>query len=171
MNKKEDLEQSIEVQKMLIEIHRGEIQRYQAVIDNIGAELVKLDKPKLRHGEKIVRKDFVSDDYQYKNIGATRIVLYNKKGELCAYDCNGKSQLILAGAEKCYKGTGETIFDDLKRNSEDLERASIDGFVMEICGDRVVIGGRRFLITQAIEFHQKLGQLIATAQREAKKND
>ncbi len=61
------------------------------------------------------------------------------------------------------------IFDDLKRNSEDLTRASIDGFVMEVVSNRIVIGGQRFLYSQAQEFHQKLGQLISTAKREQAK--
>ena len=51
------------------------------------------------------------------------------------------------------------------RDSEDLTRTEIDGFVLECINDRVVIGGRRFLIYQAKKFHQELGQIIATAKR------
>ena len=57
------------------------------------------------------------------------------------------------------------IFSDLARNAEDLTRTSVEGFVLETISERINIGGRRFFIDQAIDFHQKLGQLIATAKR------
>jgi len=84
-------------------------------------------------------------------------------------------KMFSAGRLSCEIIGGETqnhpnpvfgnIFDLLKEWRENLERTSIDGFVLEICGDRIVIGGRRFLLGQAEEFWHKLGQLIMTLKR------
>ena len=58
-----------------------------------------------------------------------------------------------------------------KRNSEDLQEFSVDGVDTNIfagirLGGRINIAGKHLLYDEAVEFHQKLGQLLATALRE-----
>ncbi len=75
------------------------------------------------------------------------------------------------------------IFDDLKRNAEDLrefdranQKCGYNKFKVKLCGKAVDFftssdGYNCFEINDAVDLHQKLGQLIATAKRDqAKKN-
>ena len=115
------------------------------------AELVEKPKlPKLRHGDFGCFRD-----------GTPRICIIDSiydEERRCGKSCDIEYYTILGN-----------IFDLLKEWSEDSDRANIDGFVLEICGNRIVIGGRRFLIDQATEFWHKLGQMIATLKRKENK--
>lgn len=71
------------------------------------------------------------------------------------------------------------IFDDLKRNAVDLEEFAVEyeggfkfnGSLSESEGIHLLIhtGSSCYTLKKGIEIHQKLGQLIATAKRKAKK--
>ena len=93
-----------------------------------------LAEPEMRHGEKVVRID--------KN--EPRIVLYNDVGNLVIFDERGTEQFSRLDTN-LYRGSGETIFDDMKRNSEDLEEFKTFG--------------------RGCKGSQGIGQLIATQKR------
>ena len=145
-------------------ILKESINDHQAAIDKAKKELANLDKPKLRHGEKMTWG-------QYQD----RILLYNKQSELVGYDSSGvQSAYPLPGT---YKGTGETIFDDLRRNSEDLKEFEVKGcfkFKGTVTDDDEIwlyinTGSSVYNLDQVTEIHQKLGQIIAFAKRKALK--
>lgn len=78
------------------------------------------------------------------------------------------------------------IFDDLERNSKDLEEFEVewpggykfsaklldDNCGHEYCGAKIKIesGSSCYTFKKIVEIHQKLGQLIATAKRKAEKD-
>ena len=115
-------------------------------IERLREQLAEAEEPKIRHG-----------DFGYFKDRTPRICImdsiYDKEGR-CGKSCDTEYYSIIGN-----------IFDLLKQWSEDLDRTDIDGFVLEICGDRIVIGGRRFFIKQAEEFWNKLGSMIATLKR------
>ena len=138
MNEKQILEQSIA--------------DHQKAIDKAKSELSALDKPKLRHG-----------DYGlHGNSGDNWIKLEDEIRWIGHENYLGHSGIPESNFVDNKVGN---LIDDLKAMSEPLDRTSVDGFVMEVINDRVIIGGRRFLVDQAVEFRQKLGQLITTAKR------
>ena len=132
-------------------------------------KLAALDKPELRHG-----------DYGINSLGCGSIVIGNGIGAVdhredgISYNL-GKSQngKYLRVGDSCLGN----IFDDLKRNSEDLMEYYVHHparFLIRLEKDKI-----NFLmystevdisIKQATELHQKLGQLIATAKRKANAN-
>ena len=147
----------------------------QKLIDEgktLADKLAALDKPQLRHG-----------DY------GTAIA---SSGRLMLKDIGG--QWFTAGKECCVSPGNDSfgpatilgnIFDDLKRNAEDLWEFEVDlykddedGFAAEYneSDDNRVIGigdkGEDFwyyTIDQATDIHQKLGQVIAFAKRKQAK--
>ncbi len=144
-------------------------------IKSLEQQLAELDKPKLRHG-----------DYgYYKDGGAGRLIV-----GMDVLDCRGKRM----GARQfngLYNITGN-VWDDLKRNAEPLEEFTIKAN-RHHGGDEITVrpwtlcGGSTHDITfrcsttgpnhpaneyawsleEVEDFHQKLGQLIATAKRRA----
>jgi len=119
------------------------------------SKLAEAEKPKRRHGDFGLEED---GETSYPRLitnpaSVTGLTVSNKYGEIPP----GNKITTIFG----------NIFDIMKDWGEDLEdgRANIDGFVIEICGDRIVIGGRRFLIDQAEEFWHRLGQIIAMKKR------
>ena len=145
-----------EQKEELITILKKEVEGLQKIVDKL-QKTDSEDKPQLRHG-----------DYGYLPDGSpspARLFTKNDSGEIIYHYRSKEGDCPAWGIDK-YIILGN-IFDDLKRNSEDLERAVIDGFVMEIIGDRICIGGRRFLPHQATEFYQKLGRLLNTARKKA----
>jgi len=143
------------------------INDHQDAIDEAKKELAELDKSKLGHGEKVVRIDSNKD----------RIVLYNNRGELVIFAEDGTEQYPVPNTN-LYRGSGETIFDDIKRNSEELtgfkvhtncySKGNIEMETVEK-GINFKINSpsdsKSFTLDETIKFHQQLGQLIATAKR------
>jgi len=136
------------------------------------ADLAKLAEPKLRHW-----------DYGYDEDGDPCLMTgVQDSDELKAIDA-----IALAPDGAYYKvrevkGNLEDIFCDLERNSKDLyyfEAADYQrgtSFKIEILNKRLLLwtttgsrqarlGCRDITLDEAIEIHQKLGQLIATQQR------
>ncbi len=134
-------------------------------------ELAEIDEPKLRHG-----------DYGIDERGENLLIVKSEYGESplsfnmnadhCGVICNGKH------STRDFTKLGN-IFDDLKRNSEDLEAtgdiynkdhnahacANInpDGTIYMWADNR-----SSYELDVAIKFHQKLEQLICTAKRKQK---
>jgi hypothetical protein len=135
-----------------------QIKDHQQAIDKAKTELDALDKPQ-REG-----------DYGYSENNHPRINFRN--GGL--FNSDGKIYSPMS-ADQIIKPTGN-IFDDLARNSKDLEEFQVNadnvmsGFKAKIDSDgRIDMGGTRdtwhFLPSQAQEVHDNLGQLLATARR------
>ncbi len=151
------------------EIAEKMIKDGKAMISEAEAKLVELDKPESRHGSKVFYRSSCSK--------SPRIVLFDSMGVLSTFDENGvKCQNMTSS----YIALDEpTIFDDLKRNSEDLtefEIKSLNGLcnIVEMAidndGDIKTIWDCDYLEQeQAVDFHQKLGQLISTARRRKEK--
>lgn len=121
------------------EILEKSIKEHQAAIDKANKELAKLDNA------------------------------------IDAIDDNGS----LLGDIATIKTKLGNIFDDLKRNSEDLREFEVipsgcdrHGFAAKLGCSCILMGEIGdpwfFCIDEAIEVHQKLGQLIATAKRKQK---
>lgn len=142
---------------------------------NLKQEFGKEEKPELRHG-----------DYGYDKNGIGRLVIDNQ----------GSGRRRTAVKNGLWENLGDewpaneatvlgNIFDDLKRNAEDLEefcRKDLDTncvggnpFVVKIEGSSISFRLPKnycaFGFTEAQEIHRKLGQLIATAQRQQAKRD
>ncbi len=138
-------------------ILKQSIAEHQAAIDRASKELANLDKPELRQG-----------DYGYMQ-GVPRLFSFDYRGELrTAISKTDKHPFDISPLLE-YTILGN-IFDDLKRNSEDLIEFYVDGkfaniFAGRILGGRINIAGKHLLFDEAVDFHQKLGQLIATAKR------
>ena len=135
-------------QKCLITLH-------QESIAIAKAKLTELDKLKLRHGDYNIRRYLmVKAD---KNL---RLFWCDNNGV-----CHGDNDITPDG----------NIFDDLERNSEDLEKFKVDALCFSFKGilSTSSASSRINMCTQgawmnmeiAEEIHQKLGQLIATAKR------
>ncbi len=126
------------------------------------AKLAELDEPELRHGDYGVGKD---------KSGRPRFRLMIRNDVY-----NGESTKNPTNRDPNKDVWLGNIFDDLKRNAEDLKEFEVDNlrvvldkqrgdamvFFKSICSDRT------FTINEATEIHQKLGQLIATAKRKQK---
>ncbi len=162
-----------------IEQNQADRQRLIDEGNKLNAELANLDKPKLRHG-----------DYGYGEAKWPRLTLKADSDKMFSAGNN------CCEAEKDEYQNHPTIilgniFDDLKRNSEDLEefevkskrtsgkfRAKLQS--VDKYGATQPLGATPELIMwletecghvsieEAAEIHQKLGQLIATAKRRAK---
>lgn len=154
MNKQE-IEKEINLCKTIIDFADAELMKIvrESARENLvklQAQLAEAEKPKHRHGDFGVNED-----------GNERIVLFQngenggRRDDYGQLGVHSDTDITIFG----------NIFDLMKDWGEDLERANIDGFVLEICGDRIVIGGRRFFIDQAEKFWHKLGQMIATLKR------
>ncbi len=148
------------------------VKKEAEIKDKYDKEKCKKCEPKLRHG-----------DYGYDSQG--RRCLRLQVG-------NSNSGFTVASSEFVYGNDAGiafvpkvilgNIFDDLKRNSENLGRTQInfeDGkdIFMDIAYKNKVWlhfsntktgGGGHLSMETATEFHQKLGQLIATAKRKQK---
>lgn len=161
MNEREILQESIGS-------HQNAIDKAQAEL----AELDKPDKPKLRHG-----------DYGYDKSGKFTLVCKEAEGVLRAGREEGFLECM--PIENLDSHLPETIlgniFDDLKRNSEDLKKFTVYGdndpednavFKAEYDGTHIWLAsttdGAYFEVADIVRIHQKLGQLIATARRKAK---
>lgn len=122
--------------------------------------LRKTEKPKLKHGDFGTNKE-----------GDSRLVIKKTNDVLTLAGCCKLGMCVETVDEIREKGfIFGNIFDLLKEWSEDLDRTYIDGFALAIgrfCSDKIVIGGRSFLIEQAEEIWHKLGQLIATQKRKS----
>jgi len=150
------------------EIAEKMIKDAEAMIEDAESKLAALDKPELRHG-----------DYGY-----TR----NKIPVLRTINADDKARVKTSYPEGLLNNLGEcwtdgirlgNIFDDLDRNSKDLEEfetvqshfgnailrmgCTIDprGYIFIQIGMHYI----HFNIDQATVIHQKLGQLLATTKR------
>ena len=147
-------------------------------IARLEAEIEAKVKPKLKHG-----------DYGRDTDGVSWMVLL-RKGFLEVFDKICGSGVIVKDAWPTQNKLGN-IFDDLERNSEDLEEFDIEAgkAVSHQKGDKLEIGlsikprnllyitthsedrshYMHFDIDQATEIHQKLGQMIASSIRKESK--
>jgi len=125
------------------------------------ARLADLDKPKRKLGDVVTF------------YGETRIILFDEDGDLCSFDENGKVAGMANGP--FYKKTDRNIFAELKLNSKDLKNFTVfecdgsrDSFSAKISAKRIEIScdDGFFPIEKAKEICQKLGQMIATAERD-----
>ena len=144
----------------------------EAVLEKEKAKECKCSKKSIiEYGDEFIRGGVTEDkDELLYALYIKNPALKNNVIPLVAVNKNGCPCGNISLHDKGIK-TGRNIFDDLKRNSEDLERTDVDGFVMEIMGNRICIGGRRFQQHLAIEFHQKLGRLISTAKEDARRQE
>jgi len=138
------------------------IKSHQESIDKANAELAKLDEPKLklRHG------DYGHDVEDFICLGQ----------DIYWLDCGGKAQGTFESFINKNTEVFGNIVDDLKRNGEDLRRFELGGnsygFNSEgLASVQVYIAGTYHTIDEAVQFHKDFGQMLATAQREAKKNE
>ena len=149
------------------EILEKSIVDHQAAIDVSKKRLAELDKPKLRHG-----------DYGY-NYGFPRF-FYEDNGEMFVInnEIGIHPELVVIAPKAEYIVAGN-IFDDLKRNSEDLERFCVSDrndkssfeATKQIDYNSILLEVHRsglFGLDKAVEISQKLGQLIAYAKRKQK---
>jgi hypothetical protein len=147
----------------------------KAMIDAAESKLAEIDKPKLRHG-----------DYGYG--GSTGYAFFIKgNGEQASMWGEHQDRLNTSDSAKTggrYRNAVllGNIYDDLKRNSEDLTKFEVSGQydTEEEKTVKAKIGlesriwlhistnSSYFNIDTATELHQKLGQLIATARRKQK---
>lgn len=130
------------------------------------AQLAEMDKPKLRHG-----------DYGYTRAGGGKPRFFTQSwvdGE----NQEGKMQWC---DDEAWHGTGDcleiksfiitgNLVDDLERNAEPLEEFELDVHCykfdfMNFCHAPILIAGNWHTMDEAVDFHQKFGQLIATAKR------
>ncbi len=143
----------------------------KATIVEAEERLAELDKPKLRHGSKLCLH------YGKNADTGNRIALYDSGGALRAFDIfDGK--FGCDAEDKMYTVLDEpTIFDDLKALAEPLEKAIVTLQDHEVCMDlykdghiwlhfiEAEYGGAYVPIKEVIDFHQKLGRVIATAKK------
>lgn len=152
------------------EIAKEMIKKGKAMIAEAESKLAELEesKPELRHG-----------DYGIDECGCGFVLTLQSSQDKFFYsDGCGQTDALNHASGHAVQGN---IFDDLKRNSEDLNRtgdiyskngkthanASIepDGKIYMWASN-----SSNFEVEIAEKFHQKLGQVIATAKRkEAKK--
>ena len=155
------------------EIIEKQIEDHQKVVDEAKQRLADLDKPQLRHG-----------DYGYDEDGDPRITLteweagrFTFAGDYSLVKRDLKSELTVK-----YK-TGN-IFDDLKRNSNDLTEfygsgqydksakmdktfsCSINGY--DSVWMRINTGSSLFTIEEFKKICQQSNQLLATLERKGK---
>ncbi len=153
------------------EIIEQSINDHQKAIDEAKSKLAALDKPKLRHG-----------DYGYvkSNPDQLRFFVETQTGEMRHYEKEFNCADPFACA--CYSSYAilGNIFDDLKRNAVDLEEFEVSGLNYRDKFNALITDlGQIWIATnmsgatcdKAIikEIHQKLGQMIAFAQRKAEK--
>ncbi len=129
-------------------------------------ELAELDEPKLRHGDYGTRPENTYFVCIQSNIRG-KLEYANECGLVQDSDL---TQPLISG----------NIFDDLKRNSEDLRDwhspeaegkgvVQKESIIMRLKGPDIWLGtcgnSAWYTLDQATEIHQKLGRLIATAKR------
>ena len=146
------------------EILEESIANHELAVENAKRQLEDLDKP--RHGDVKHGHIYVKNSLSDKTYVVT----------------SGGIHLSLDGRKRFDGISGETecnIFDvlrDLKRESQE----DLRGFTVDSVSVRIDIGcidirvwqdetEKTLVLSEAIEFHQKLGQVIATLKRE--KND
>lgn len=153
------------------EILNKTIKDAQAVIDKAKADMAELDKPKYRFGDYGTAKLNRNDQTIYIINGG------DKSMPLTLLPWMSDNEMYYAAEFADIHIVGNYI-DDLKRNEVDLEgfevtakcahdtegfSAFIDGVVSINIGNIGDIWS--YSLDQAIEIHQKLGQLIATYKR------
>ncbi len=146
------LNEALEKSKRVVVAH-------QTVIDEVEAKLAELDKPKLeRDGDYGVGGD-EAQPYSRLRVGGD---VYNECGCKNPEGRNPEQDVWLGN-----------VFDDMKRNQEDLRIFRISGMTVRIKGDDIYIeqGDDKLIVlpSRQTEFIQKLSQLIATAKRDAAK--
>ena len=158
MNEREILEQSIK--------------EHKEAIGNAEKELAAINEPKLRHGELRIWTGGGHNGPFIVDLSDDECHCIWQDGDLR----NRKNEKHILDSSTVISH----IFDDLKRNSEDLDEFET-GYLDGSCSDRVRvrIKNRYFdhielkvesshfteKLPKFIEIHQKLGQLIATAIR------
>ncbi len=155
-----DISQNKEHKMNERELLNQSIKDHQSAINVQKARLEALDKPSgPRHG-----------DYGYDHDGAACLRMlscYKKQFVVANKDTTFGNDSGVVAVPKPVLGN---IFDDLKRDSEDLEEFCTDvhryffNFV-DFSHAPIHIAGNWHTINEAIKHHQKLGQLIATARR------
>lgn len=129
----------------------------------------KESKPKLRHG-----------DYGYDHTGRPCMSLKIQGEDTSTTKPQRRASNLYAYPYDLHTDIFEVrtvlgnIFDDLKRNSQDLREFEVDHlnvilskqFGTDVVLFKSICSNRTFTIDEAIKFHQKLGQMLATAQRE-----
>ena len=157
---------------------KAKLEQCQADIATLEAERdglqKELEKPKLRHGDY---------GYDFEGDPCMSLQLHNGAGCTLHRSCAGKKYAYTCKTlNACYvpKVVLGNIFDDLERNSKDLEefritdfeddayRARWNGSYLDIETTRGLLCDRQHMhlaLDGMVEFHQKLGQLIATAKR------
>lgn len=142
------------------EILNKTIKDAQAVIDKAKADMAELDKPKYRFG-----------DYgTAKVLGVKKVYIVNKqfKTSIASYPWADDWDMW-SDTELTDINILGNFIDDIKRNEVDLDDFAVNWFGAYLWGGDIRIGEvgdtRPFTLDQAIEIHQKLGQLIATYKR------
>ncbi|MCK5017488.1 MAG: hypothetical protein KAS32_10510 [Candidatus Peribacteraceae bacterium] len=180
MNKKQELE-------IKMEQNKADVARLLSEQGRLQNEMAELKKPELRRG-----------DYGYDEkdgtcilVGSTLRHMNYNAFPLTAYDCNGIACGYVSGSEVLTRSIIRigNIFDDLERNSVDLDRFVVEDIYPQHDELKVEITNSlwtesdcvRFWVKygksgthmhtkhnldQTIEIHQKLGQVIAKMQRQ-----
>ena len=142
----------------LAQIEQNQADRHRLIDEGekLQDELVELNKTKIKHW-----------DYGFTKIcSEPRLCvdedMLNESGQAMGFARYSHDYVIIGN-----------IFDDLKRNNEDLEEFKADvhtyKFNFKECPHApIYIAGNWHPMHEAVEIHQKLGQLIATAKRRAK---
>ena len=150
-------EASISVSKVNINIAKSNIETAET-------KLKALDKPELRHG-----------DYGYDRNGRPCLRIY-RNVKINGFVVADKEMTFGndAGSHAVPKIIIGNIYDDLERNQKDLEEFMTDVNKYYFDFENFIhapihIAGNWHTIKEAVTHHQKLGQLIATAKRKAKK--
>lgn len=156
--------------KNFIQLNDKKIEISDETAKNLDKQFGEKPKPELRHG-----------DYGYDREGIELLIAKpNYDESLLSFDVNASHcGIILNGihATRTFTKLGN-IFDDLKRNSEDLEEFEINdsyydkcyfqitGHNKKICFNLIQAGNHpHFTLDQLDEIIQKLSQLRATAKR------
>ena len=132
--------------------------------------LAKLDKPELRHGDYGYHRTS-GNPYLHIDGATSGTYLVAPEGGYPLCRSNGEYQFAIGN-----------IFDDLKRNSKDLEEFEerdmkwrVNGRFIEVdipyynkCDEADCSGNINYIfnIKEMVSHHQRIGQLIAFAQRE-----
>ncbi len=140
---------------------QANLQKFRVELGITAKELAALDKPKLRHG-----------DYGYDDAGnpCIRIYNYHKAFVVADQDRAYGSDVGIVAVPKINIGN---IFDDLKRNQEDLEEFEINQCKVSLDGRGIWLRqGKDYVLIEPqyfTNFVQKLGVMDATIQRKAEK--
>ena len=137
-------------------------------------KLAESDKPKL----ELKHLDY---GYAFGDKDDFRFFVRERSSKFIAYDKNGRALNLDVLNTSCWQnerytitGNLKDIFDDLKRNSEDLEEFNLDVHryyfnFKDFSHAPIHIAGNWHTMDEAVKFHQDFGQFLAYAKRQKAK--